>query len=157
MFTVPDLLMCGSRNFVSGGGGGGVQVNPTKISSDIFQGSRGGPTFSRGGSNFFRGGGGGSNCLFPIETHITCYFPGGGVRTPCPPSGSALVLLYYSHVTLGYLATRPIYDMNALFDQFRDLISKSILKKIWKRVLILVYYGSLWQTGHYYRSHGIVN
>ena len=29
----------------------------------------GGPTFSRGG---------GSNCLFPIETHITCYFPGGG-------------------------------------------------------------------------------
>ena len=38
----------------------------------LFQGSRGGPTFSRGG--------GGSNCLFPI----TCDFP-GGVRTPCPP------------------------------------------------------------------------
>ena len=36
------------------------------------------------------GGGGGSNYLFPIETHITCDFP-GGVRTPCPPpSGSAL-------------------------------------------------------------------
>ena len=36
--------------------------------------------------------GGGVNCLFPIETHITCDFPGGGggVRTPCPPSGSAL-------------------------------------------------------------------
>ena len=48
--------------------------------SNIFQG---GPTFSRGG-------GGGSNCLFPIETHMTCDFPGGGVRTPCPPSGSAL-------------------------------------------------------------------
>ena len=30
---------------------------------------QGGPTFSRGG--------GGSNCLFPIETHITCDFPGG--------------------------------------------------------------------------------
>ena len=30
-----------------------------------------------GGSNFFQGGGG-SNCLFPIETHITCDFPGGG-------------------------------------------------------------------------------
>ena len=29
------------------------------------------------GSNFFQGGGG-SNCLFPIETHITCDFPGGG-------------------------------------------------------------------------------
>ena len=44
-----------------------------------------------GGSNFFQGG---SNCLFPIETHITCDFPGGGgIRTPCPPpptSGSAL-------------------------------------------------------------------
>ena len=40
------------------------------------------------GSNFFQwggGGGGGSNCLFPIETQITCDFPGGGVRTPCPP------------------------------------------------------------------------
>ena len=38
-----------------------------------FQGSRGCPTFSMG-----------SNCLFPIETHIICDFP-GGVRTPCPP------------------------------------------------------------------------
>ena len=47
-----------------------------------------GPTFSMGGSNFFQGGGG-SNCLFPIETHITCDFQ-GGVLTPCPPSGSAL-------------------------------------------------------------------
>ena len=34
--------------------------------SNIFQG---GPTFSRGGGGF--------NCLFPIETHITCDFPGG--------------------------------------------------------------------------------
>ena len=40
--------------------------------SNIFQGG-GGPTFSRGG--------GGSNCLNPIETHITCDFPGG----PDPP------------------------------------------------------------------------
>ena len=38
-----------------------------------------------GGSNFIQGGGG-SICLFPIETHITCDFPGGGgVWTPCPP------------------------------------------------------------------------
>ena len=29
-----------------------------------------------GGSNIFQGGGG-SNCLLPIETHITCDFPGG--------------------------------------------------------------------------------
>ena len=39
-----------------------------------------------GGSNFFQGE---SNCLFPIETHITCDFP-GEVWTPCPPSGSAI-------------------------------------------------------------------
>ena len=45
-----------------------------------------GSNIFQGGSNFFHGG---SNCLFPIETHITCDFP-GGVPTPCPPSGSAL-------------------------------------------------------------------
>ena len=43
-----------------------------------FQRARGGPTFS---------GGGGVNCLFPIETHITCDFPGGGGGSgpPVPP------------------------------------------------------------------------
>ena len=50
--------------------------------SNIFQG---------GGSNFFQGGGGGSNCLFPIETHITCDFPGWS-GPPVSPSGSALAL-----------------------------------------------------------------
>ena len=42
--------------------------------------------FSRfkGGPTFSRGGGGGSNCLFPIETHITCDFPGGS-GPPVPP------------------------------------------------------------------------
>ena len=56
----------------------------------IFQGSGGGPAFSRG-SNFFQGwgvqlfpGGGGSNCLLPIETHVTFDFP-RGVQTPYPP------------------------------------------------------------------------
>ena len=45
-----------------------------------------GPLFSRGVSNFFQGGGGGVQMLISIETHIcTCYFPGGGVRTPYPP------------------------------------------------------------------------
>ena len=48
----------------------------------MFQGG-GGPTFSRGESN----------CLFPIESHITCDFPGGGGSGPSvPPSGSALEL-----------------------------------------------------------------
>ena len=92
-------IMRGSRNLRRGGGGGGVQVSLTKKSSDkvfflvlslfyrrqmvnfkeIFHFSR----FQRG-SNIFQGGGGvqlfpgGSNSLFPIETHITCDFPGGG-------------------------------------------------------------------------------
>ena len=43
--------------------------------------------FPGGGVQLFPGGG--SNCLFPVETHITCDFP-GGVWTPCPPIGSAL-------------------------------------------------------------------
>ena len=43
-----------------------------------------------GGFNYFQGGGGGvSNCLFPIETHITCDFQ-GGPDPLSPPSGSAL-------------------------------------------------------------------
>ena len=50
---------------------------------------RGSNILQGGGSNFFQGGGG-SNSLFPIETHITCYFPGGGgSRPPVPSSGSA--------------------------------------------------------------------
>ena len=42
----------------------------------IFQGFRGGPTFSRGwgGPTFSRGWG--VQMLFSIETHITCDFPG---------------------------------------------------------------------------------
>ena len=49
------------------------------------------------GSNIFHGGPtfpGGSNCLFPIETHITCDFPGGGGGPdPLSPSRSSLVLV----------------------------------------------------------------
>ena len=50
--------------------------------------------FPGGGGQLFPGA---SNFLFPIETRITCDFP-GGVRTPCPPppppplSGSELEL-----------------------------------------------------------------
>ena len=104
--------MGGSRNFRrgGGGGGGGVQISLTKKAlttfffvlslfhrsqmvnfKEIFYFHR----FQRG-SNIFQGGGGskffqrGSNCLFPIQTHITCGFPGGGSGPPVPPSGSAL-------------------------------------------------------------------
>ena len=60
-------------------------------------------------SNFSQGGG--SNCLFPTETHIICHFPvgGRGVQTPCPPwssfkniknsSGSVSKLFILSSIT----------------------------------------------------------
>ena len=114
--------MRGSRNFRQGGGG--VQVSLTKKSSgnlttffffffspqlilpksngqfqrnlSFFKVPEGVQHFPGGGPTFSSGGGGGSNCLFPKETHITCHFPeGGGVRTPCPPSGSALADAIY--------------------------------------------------------------
>ena len=89
-------------------GGGGVQVRLTKKALTTFfspqlilQKSNGqferNLSFSRfqRGSNNFQGvqllpGGGGSNCFYPIETHITCDFPGGGGPDPLSPSGSAL-------------------------------------------------------------------
>ena len=53
---------------------------------------RRGPIFSSGG-----GGGqlfpGGSKCLFPIETHITCDFPGGS-GPPFPPLDPHLAAIY---------------------------------------------------------------
>ena len=86
--------MRGSRNFRQGrGGGGGVQVSLTKNALTTFyfsyffspqlilQKSNG--QFQRNLA-FFKVPEGvvlfpeGSNCLFPIETHITCDFPGGG-------------------------------------------------------------------------------
>ena len=54
----------------------------------LYQGSRGGPLFSRGGvSNFFQGGG--VQMLISLETYIrTVYFP-EGCPDPLSPSGSA--------------------------------------------------------------------
>ena len=50
----------------------------------LYQGSRGGPLFSRGVSNFFQGGG--VLMLISLETHVrTCYFPGGGCSDPLSP------------------------------------------------------------------------
>ena len=49
----------------------------------------------------------GSNCIFPIETHITCDFP-GGVRTCTKLSevGSNLRdILYFAHFLLAILDT----------------------------------------------------
>ena len=58
----------------------------------LYEGSRGGPLFSRvggGGVKLFPGGG--VQMLISLETHVrTCYFPrGGGVPDPLSPSGSA--------------------------------------------------------------------
>ena len=103
------MIMRGSRKFCLGGGGG-VASGPSGIkklwqcfffifflffspqlilqnSSGTFKENYHFPRFHWGwtiflGSNFFRMGG--SNCLFPIETHITCDFPGS--RPPASPT-----------------------------------------------------------------------
>ena len=85
-------FMRGSRNFRQGGGGSrsvflvlslfyrSQMVNFKEIYH--FSRFQRGPTFSRGVQLFPRG----SNCLFSIETHITCDFPGGGGGPdPLPP------------------------------------------------------------------------
>ena len=60
----------------------------------IFQGFRGGPTFSKMGPTFSGGGGGGGG-----ETNKTCDFPGGGVWTPYPHSGPHLKYMsLYPHM-----------------------------------------------------------
>ena len=58
----------------------------------IFSRFRKGSKFVQGGPTFSRGGGG-SNCLFPIETHITCDFPGGS-GPPVPPLDPHLAAIY---------------------------------------------------------------
>ena len=75
--------------------------------------------FQEGVQLFLRGGGGerrGSNCLFPIETHITCDFlEGGGVLTLCPPpSGSELdcqktALAFFLILSLFYTGLSMVY------------------------------------------------
>ena len=52
----------------------------------IFQGFRGGPTFSRGGPAFSRG----VQMLISIETHQTCDFPGGSC-TPIPSLNPCMI------------------------------------------------------------------
>ena len=78
--------------------------------SITFQGSRGGPTFSRGGGGPTFSRGGGSNCLFPLETHITCDFP-GGIRTPCPPLWIRTCQIHIGLVHFKHL--HPILSRNA--------------------------------------------
>ena len=52
----------------------------------LYQGSKGGPLFSRGGvSNFFQGGGGPNASFFRNPYTYLLFSRGGGVRTPYPP------------------------------------------------------------------------
>ena len=71
--------------------------------SIIFQGARGGSKFSRGGGGvqIFQGG---SNCLFPIETHITCDFPGGS-GPPVPPLDPHLLGITVCHPSASFVKT----------------------------------------------------
>ena len=85
--------MRGSQNFhQEGGGGGGPRQSDKKALTTLFFKEKYHFSKSGGGTNFSRGGGGGVvrlfpggvHCLFPIEAHIACDFP-GGFQTPCPP------------------------------------------------------------------------
>ena len=68
-----------------GGGGGGVQVNPTKKKADsVFLVLRSQMVNSKENYHFYLRGGGGGQSLFLVETHITCDFPRGS-RPPVPP------------------------------------------------------------------------
>ena len=88
----------------------------------LFLGGGGGSTFSRGrGVHFFQGG---SNSLFPIETHLTGDFP-GGVWAPCPPPpqtppGSALgtvpIFLPYREI----LGEITLQELAFLLDTYCD-------------------------------------
>ena len=51
----------------------------------LYQGSRGGPLFSRGGGVKLFPGGGGPNANFFRNPCTYLLFSGGGVRTPYPP------------------------------------------------------------------------
>ena len=75
-------MQCHARiqEFSSGRGGGILQK-----SNGQFQRNLSFFKVPEGVQLFPGGGGGGSNCLFPIETHITCDFPGGGGPDPLSP------------------------------------------------------------------------
>ena len=83
--------------------------------SNIFQGG-GGPTVSRGG---------GSNSLFPIETHITCDFP-GRVRTPCP---LLWIRIWWNHEYVGsyLLQSNIVLKLVLIFSQILTCISTRLL------------------------------
>ena len=116
---------------------GGVQVNLTKKSSDVFfffffflcfffsspqlllLESNG---YFRRKLSFFNVPegvqhfpGGSNYCLFPIETHITCDFP-GVVRTPCPP---LWIRTCYPYIIIHILASPVLNSFMSSADFFK--------------------------------------
>ena len=127
-----------SRNFCRGGGGGGrgrpdcqktvlttflflffspqlILLFLKRVSNGYFNENYNFPRFQRGanicqvGPTFSRGGGGGVKMPISIKTHITCDFPGGGVRTPILPLDPHMQLEIHSAEN-----TNKITDVRAL-------------------------------------------
>ena len=91
------------------------------------------PRFQWGGV-FSRGGGGGvqlftgeSNCFFPIETHITCDFPGGQT-----PSGSAHVIppTWFNQSTRFSLFFFNITFANSFVERGGNVASAAVLSVV---------------------------
>ena len=75
------------------------------------------------GVQLFPGWGGGSNYLFPIETHITCDFPRGG--RPCLPFICLRFLVRFSDIVGGSKLRRMcLHSLRSPCDFFRSRTSK---------------------------------
>ena len=73
------------------------------------------------------GGGGGGNWLFPIETHITCDFPGGvGVRTPCPLLWIRTWIPEREHYKIGSVRHRSLQVGQFELTDVSDYLSRNI-------------------------------
>ena len=85
---------------------GGVQLFPGE-----------GPFFSRG-----------SNCLFPIETHITCDFPGGGggldpLSPPLDPHLFRMSCFCYRSLSFGAVGLSLVCDCGISWGHSRFLFN----------------------------------
>ena len=78
-------------------------------------------------------GGGGSNCLFPKETHIICDFPGGGGSDPLstPPPPPPLWIRYWFHTCFSWCLLPKLHKMVSFHQtkQPPELLIRNILEK----------------------------
>ena len=130
--------MRGSRNFRQGGGGPGqsdkkalttVFFSPqlTLLKSNgffeenyYFSRFQSGSNIFQGGPTFSRGGGGRSNCLFPIETHITCDFPGGSGPPVPPPLWIRTCWFSSAVLSFQYLSSDDVYNTTTQSDSIAN-------------------------------------